>query len=167
MKTLSAILAVVALIGLVTSGMTVSDVLGSKGYWEEQDKISTANLNKLDDGLNTLKENEQTYRDGVKALADGKQQYAEGQQTLADGYAAYEEGKAKYESGLKEYAEGKALLESKTDDFNEGKVKKVQAKQVYDAVNELMDGYSHKKAVKTAADATGNDVETVEKGNQN
>ena len=34
MKTLSAVLAVVALIGLVSGGMTINDVLGAKSYYE-------------------------------------------------------------------------------------------------------------------------------------
>ncbi len=66
MKTLSAVLAVVALIGLVSGGMTINDVLGAKSYYEQKDVESTANLNKLDDGLNTLQENEQAYLDGRK-----------------------------------------------------------------------------------------------------
>jgi len=127
MKTLSAILAVVALIGLVTSGMTVSDVLGSKSYWEEQDRISTENLNKLGDGLTTLQENEQAYLDGKQTLADGYEQFAEGQQALADGYAAYEKGKQDYADGQKALAEGaKTLAEGKAG-----------VKQMKDGINDL------------------------------
>ena len=55
-------LAIVALIGLVGSGMTVNDVLGAKSYYEQKDIESTENLNKLDDGLTTLQENEQAYQ---------------------------------------------------------------------------------------------------------
>ncbi len=167
MKALSAVLAVVAVIGLVASGMTVNDVLGAKSYWEQKSIESDENLAKLEDGLNQLQENEQAYLDGREELADGKAEYAEGQQTLEQGYADYAQGQQDYKDGKKEYADGKALLESKTAAFEEGKVLKVQAKQAYDAVKELEDGYSHEKAVATVAAKVGMSIETIEKAYKN
>ena len=121
MKALSAVLAIVALIGLVGSGMTVKDVLGAKDYYEQKDIESTENLNKLDDGLKTLQENEQAYLDGKKAYADGQEQLAEGEKTLADGYAEYEKGKKDYADGEAKLAAGKKKLDDNKAAYEQGK----------------------------------------------
>ncbi len=162
MKALSAVLAIVAIIGLVAGGMTVSDVLAARTYWEDKSAESEASLGQLEDGLNQLQDNEKAYLEGRETLADGKIAYEEGKQTLADGYAEYAQGQQDYADGLAQYNAGKKTLESKTAAFNAGKVQKVQAKQVYDAVNKLMNGYSPSEAVATVASATGNSTSTIE-----
>lgn len=121
MKALSAVLAVVALIGLVSSGMTVKDVLGAKDYYEVKDIESTENLNKLDDGLKTLQENEQTYLDGKKQYEEGQQTLADAKQTLADGYAEYEKGKQDYADGEAKLAAGKKTLDENKAAYEQGK----------------------------------------------
>ncbi len=95
-KALSVLLVAAAIFGFYGSAVSVNDILACKDYWEEAGEKSTADMNKLEDGLNQLKENEQAY-------LDGKDQLAEGEQALAD-------GEAQYEQGLKDYAEAPGKL---------------------------------------------------------
>ena len=144
MKALSAVLAIVALIGLVGSGMTINDVLGAKSYFEQKDIESTENLNKLDDGLKTLQENEQAYLDGKKDYEQGQIDLAEGEKTLADGYAQYEQGKKDYADGEAKLAAGKKKLDENKDAYEQGK------KDYAAGVKRLADG---KKTLDAGKDA--------------
>ena len=86
-KGLSILLIAAALFGFYGSAVNLNDVLACKDYWEKAGEESTANMNKLEDGLNQLKENEQAYLDGKDQVADGEVALAEGEQTLAEGEA--------------------------------------------------------------------------------
>jgi uncharacterized phage infection (PIP) family protein YhgE len=134
-KGLSVLLIVAALFGFYGGASSLTDVLACKDYWEKEGEKSTADMNKLEDGLNQLGDNEEAYLDGVKQVADGEVALEEGKQTLAQGEAdyaaapaklrkgeadlaagkaAYKEGKATYEAGKKTYNDGKKALEELT-----------------------------------------------------
>ena len=63
-KGLSVLLIAAALFGFYGGATSLNDVLASKDYWEEVGEKSTADMNKLEDGLNQLKDNEKAYLDG-------------------------------------------------------------------------------------------------------
>ena len=116
-KGISILLIAAALFGFYGGATNLNDVLACKDYWEEEGEKSTANLNKLEDGINQLKDNEQAYLDGVDAVADGEKTLAQGKEDLAQGeadYAAGEqalaEGAAKLAQGYKDYAQGQQDL---------------------------------------------------------
>ena len=71
-KGLSILLVAAALFGFYGSAVNLNDILACKDYWEKAGEESTANMNKLEDGLNQLKENEQAYLDGKEQVADGR-----------------------------------------------------------------------------------------------
>ena len=64
-KGLSILLVAAALFGFYGGAVNLNDVLACKDYWEKAGEESTANMNKLEDGLNQLKENEQAYLDAL------------------------------------------------------------------------------------------------------
>ena len=109
-KGLSILLVAAALFGFYGSAVNLNDVLACKDYWEKAGEESTANMNKLEDGLNQLKENEQAYLDGKEQVADGEVALAEGEQTLADGEAQYAEGLKSYKEAPAKLAAGKKKL---------------------------------------------------------
>jgi len=134
-KGLSVLLIVAALFGFYGGASSLTDVLACKDYWEKEGEKSTADMNKLEDGLNQLGDNEEAYLDGVKQVADGEVTLEEGKQTLAEkeaefaaapaklrkgeadlaaGKAAYKAGKAQYEAGKKALADGKAAYKDLT-----------------------------------------------------
>ena len=98
-KALSVLLIAAACFGFYGSAVTVNDLLACKDYWEEAGEKSTADMNKLEDGLNQLKDNEQAY-------LDGQEQLAEGEKTLAEGEAAYAAAPGQLAAGAKQLAEG-------------------------------------------------------------
>ena len=65
-KGLSILLIAAALFGFYGAAVNLNDVLACKDYWEEEGERTTADMNKLEDGLNELKENEMAYLDGVE-----------------------------------------------------------------------------------------------------
>ena len=112
-KGLSVLLIAAALFGFYGGATSLTDILASKDYWEEQGEKSTADMNKLEDGLNQLKDNEKAYLDGQKTLADGEKKLAdaevqleEGRATLAKGYADYAAATAKLRAGEAALAQG-------------------------------------------------------------
>jgi putative membrane protein len=125
-KGLSILLVAAALFGFYGSAVNLNDVLACKDYWEKAGEESTANMNKLEDGLNQLKENEQAYLDGKEQVADGEVALAEGEQTLAD-------GEAQYAKGLKSYKEAPAKLAA-------GKAKLAEGKKSYGNLKKLING---------------------------
>lgn len=102
-KALSVLLIAAAVFGFYGSAVSVNDILACKDYWEEAGEKSTADMNKLEDGLNQLKDNEQAY-------LDGKDQVAEGEQTLADGEAQYAQGLADYAAAPGKLADARAQI---------------------------------------------------------
>ena len=72
-KGLSVLLIAAALFGFYGGATSLNDVLASKDYWEEVGEKSTADMNKLEDGLNQLKDNKQAYLDGKEELAEGEE----------------------------------------------------------------------------------------------
>ena len=125
-KGLSILLVAAALFGFYGGATNLNDVLACKDYWEKAGEESTANMNKLEDGLNQLKENEQAY-------LDGQDQLAEGEKTLADGEAQYAQGLADYEAAPGKLADARKQLAAGEEQLAAGKKK-------------LADGYADYKA---------------------
>lgn len=148
-KGLSILLIAAALFGFYGGAVNLNDVLACKDYWEETGEKSTADMNKLEDGLNQLKDNEEAYLqglkdivDGEKALADGEKAYADGQATLAQGEADYAAAPGKLAAGEKALAEGKAKLAAGYKAYAEGKESLAAGKAKVAAGEEaLEDGY--------------------------
>ena len=109
-KGLSILLIAAALFGFYGGAVNLNDVLACKDYWEEAGKKSTADMNKLEDGLKQLQENEQAY-------LDGKDQLAEGEKALADGEAQYAQGLADYAAAPGKLAAGEAALAEGEDSY--------------------------------------------------
>ena len=109
-KGLSILLVAAALFGFYGSAVSVNDILACKDYWEEAGAKSTADMNKLEDGLNQLKDNEQAYLDGKKQVVDGEKALKDAEQQLADGEAKLADGRAELAKGEADYAAAPAKL---------------------------------------------------------
>ena len=105
-KGLSILLIAAALFGFYGSAVNLNDILACKDYWEEAGEKSTADMNKLEDGLNQLKENEQAYLDGQEQLAEGEKTLADGEKQYAQGLKDYEAAPGKLKAGEKQLADG-------------------------------------------------------------
>ena len=110
-KALSVLLVAAALFGFYGSAVTVNDLLACKDYWEEAGEKSTADMNRLEDGLNQLKDNEQAYLDGLQQVADGEIALADGEAQYAQGLADYAAAPAKLADARKQLADGKDQLD--------------------------------------------------------
>ena len=72
-KGLSVLLIVAALFGFYGGAVNLNDVLACKDYWEKEGEKSTADMNKLEDGLNQLLDNEEAYLDGLDQVKEGEE----------------------------------------------------------------------------------------------
>ena len=113
-KFISIILILVALFGLVASGLAVKDTLDTKKHYEDAGKINDENLEALKGGLDQLEENE----------------------------AAYLEGRDAYEAGLKQYEEGKATYEAGKEQLEAGKASLEQARALVEGLDQVQTGYA-------------------------
>ncbi len=109
-KGLSILLIVAALFGFYGGAVNLQDVLACMKYWEKEGEKSTADMNKLEDGLKQLQDNEQAYLDGQVQLADGEKALADAEIQLADGRATLAEGEAAYAAAPGQLAEGRESL---------------------------------------------------------
>ena len=100
-KGISVLLVAAALFGFYGGAVNLNDILNCKDYWEEAGEKSTADMNKLEDGLNQLKDNEQAYLDGLDQVAEGEQALADGEAELAKGEADYAAAPGKLAAGEK------------------------------------------------------------------
>lgn len=130
-KILSVILILASIFGLVGGGIGLADTLECKDYWENKSEVSTADLNTLEDGLNTLAENKQAYIDGLAAYEQGSKDYDDGQKTLEDGKKEYEEGQKTLEEKEKEYNAGLAKLEDAEYKLSQARKTLEDNKQAY------------------------------------
>ena len=78
----------------VLCAVNLNDVLACKDYWEVKGEQTTADMNKLEDGINQLKDNEEAYLDGLDAVADGEEALAKGEADYAAGQATLAQGEA-------------------------------------------------------------------------
>lgn len=137
-KALSVLLVAAALFGFYGSAVTVNDLLACKDYWEEAGEKSTADMNKLEDGLNQLKDNEQAYLDGIDQVAEGEKTLAEGEATLAKGEADYAAAPGKLAAARSAIASGEAQLADGKETLAAGKS---MLKQLKEGVAELKEKY--------------------------
>lgn len=174
-KGLSVLLIAAALFGFYGGAVNLNDVLACKDYWEEKGEQTTADLNKLEDGINQLKDNEQAYLDGVEAvakgekdLAKGEADYAAGQAELAKGEAEYAAAPGKLAAGEAQVAAGEAKLAESYKSYNEApaklgsiktlidglqKVKRSYEQSGGDGVPSWKDGFEHKASNQALAQA--------------
>ncbi len=108
-KGLSVLLIAAALFGFYGGATNLNDVLACKDYFTSASGASD-DMQRLEDGLNQLKENEQAYLDGQVALAEGEKTLADGYATLADGERQYAEGLAAYKAAPGQLAAGEKQL---------------------------------------------------------
>ena len=135
-KGLSVLLIAAALFGFYGGAVNIQDVLAAKDYWENKSEQITADLNKLEDGLNTLDENKEAYLDGLDKVAEGEKTLAEGEETLAQGEADYAAAPGKLADARRQLAEGQDAL-----DEGAGKLKKL--KTAIGGVNQILSGYKN------------------------
>lgn len=128
-KALSVILILAALFGLAGGGYALKDVMECKSYWEAKGEESDANLSMLEDGLNTLKENEAAYIDGKGNYEQGLKEYEAGKKDLEAGRKEYEAGLKTLEEKQAEYDEGLATLNAKQAEYDAGLASLKEAEQ--------------------------------------
>ena len=152
-KGLSILLVAAAIFGFYGSAVNINDVLACKDYWEEAGEKSTADMNKLEDGLNQLKDNEQAYLDGQEQLAEGEQALADGEAKLAAGEAQYAKGLSDYKAAPAKLAAARKAIAKGEKDLSNGKKTLSSAKKLLkklkDGVKKLSDkdkGYPAWKA---------------------
>ena len=134
-KVLSILLVAAALFGFYGSAVNLNDILACKDYWEEAGEKSTADMNKLEDGLNQLKDNEQAYLDGVEQVADGEKALADGEAQYAEGLKSYEEAPAKLADARNQIAKGES-------DLADGKDSLDGLKKLIDGIKTIRKGYN-------------------------
>lgn len=120
-KGLSVLLIAAALFGFYGGAVNLNDVLACKDYWEEEGEKSTADMNKLEDGLNQLKDNEQAYLDGLDAVAEGEEALAQGEQDYADGQATLAKGEADYAAAPGKLADARKQIAQGEEDLADGR----------------------------------------------
>lgn len=147
-KGLSVLLIAAALFGFYGGAVNLNDVLACKDYWEEEGEKSTADMNKLEDGLNQLKDNEQAYLDGLdavaegeEALAQGEQDYADGQATLAKGEADYAAAPGKLADARQKIAKGEKDLAAGRDELDAGYTAKSGLDKLISGLQQIKNGY--------------------------
>ena len=142
-KGISVLLVAAALFGFYGGAVNLNDILNCKDYWEEAGEKSTADMNKLEDGLNQLKDNEQAYLDGLDQVAEGEQALADGEAELAKGEADYAAAPGKLAAGEKKLAAGKAAYSAGQKELAAGQSTlnkaKSMLKQLQDGAKELSD----------------------------
>ncbi len=143
-KGLSILLVAAALFGFYGGAVNLNDVLACKDYWEKAGEESTANMNKLEDGLNQLKENEQAYLDGKQQVADGEVALADAEKQLADGEAKLADGRAELAKGEADYAAAPGKLADARQQIAKGE------KDLAAGEKKLADGYKEYNAGKDA-----------------
>jgi len=141
-KGLSILLVAAALFGFYGGAANLNDVLACKDYWEKAGEESTANMNKLEDGLNQLKENEQAYLDGQDQVADGEVALADAEKQLADGEVQLAEGRAELAKGEADYAAAPGKLADARKQIAKGE------KDLAAGEKQLADGYKEYNAGK-------------------
>ncbi len=142
-KGLSILLVAAALFGFYGGAVSLNDVLACKDYWEKAGEESTANMNKLEDGLNQLKENEAAYLDGKEQVAEGEKTLADGEAQYAQGLADYEAAPAKLAAGEKAIADGEKKLADGYAQYNQGVKDLAAGKQaVAQGEKALAEGYA-------------------------
>ncbi len=119
-KALSVLLIAAALFGFYGGAVNLNDVLACKDYWEEEGEKSTADMNKLEDGLNQLKDNEQAYLDGLDQVAEGEEALAQGEADYAAGQAELAQGEADYAAAPGKLADAKKKIAKGENDLEEG-----------------------------------------------
>ncbi len=140
-KGLSVLLIAAALFGFYGGAVSLNDVLACKDYWEEEGERSTADMNKLEDGLNQLKENEQVYIDGVDQIADGEIALAEGEAAFAEGQATLTQGEADYAAAPGKLAAGRAKLRKGKAALTEAIAKRQDLRKVKSKLEEVEPAY--------------------------
>ncbi|MBR2707358.1 MAG: hypothetical protein IKE74_09040 [Mogibacterium sp.] len=141
-KGLSVLLIVAALFGFYGGATSLNDILASKDYWEEVGEKSTADMNKLEDGLNQLKDNEKAYLDGQKELADGEVKLADAEKELADGEAKLADGRAELAKGYADYAAAPGKLADGKKKIEEGETQLDGLSQLMKGINQILSGYT-------------------------
>lgn len=142
-KGLSVLLIAAALFGFYGGAVNLNDVLACKDYWEEEGEKSTADMNKLEDGLNQLKDNEQAYLDGLDAVAEGEEALAQGEQDYADGQATLAKGEADYAAAPGKLAAARKQIKKGESDLAEGKEQLKGLASLIKGIDQVLNGYNN------------------------
>lgn len=141
-KGLSVLLIAAALFGFYGGAVNVQDVLAAKDYWEKKSEQTTADLNKLEDGLKTLDENKETYLDGLDKIAEGEQTLAEGEEELANGEAKLADARKKIAAGEAKLAKGYKDLAKGKKDLKEAMANRAALRNVRKKIEDVEKAYA-------------------------
>ena len=141
-KGLSVLLIAAALFGFYGGAVNVQDVLAAKDYWEKKSEQTTADLNKLEDGLKTLDENKETYLDALDKIAEGEQTLAEGEEELANGEAKLADARKKIAAGEAKLAKGYKDLAKGKKDLKEAMASRAALKNVRKKIEDVEKAYA-------------------------
>ena len=143
-KGLSVLLIAAALFGFYGGAVNLNDVLACKDYWEVKGEQTTADMNKLEDGINQLKDNEEAYLDGLDAVADGEEALAKGEADYAAGQATLAQGEADYAAAPAKLADARAQIAKGESDLADGKDSLDGLTKLIKGINKLLKGYKNK-----------------------
>ena len=114
----SIVLVLACIFGLFACVAGVRDILNINEYKNADAAFARENLKVAMDGINQLKENEETYLTGVGTYTSGLSAYSAGQaelaaagKKLAEGEQTLAAGQATIDANTQAYNEGKAMLE--------------------------------------------------------
>ena len=142
-KGLSVLLIAAALFGFYGGAVNLNDVLACKDYWEVKGEETTADMNKLEDGLNQLKENEKAYLDGLDAVKDGEETLAKGEADYAAGQAQLAKGEADYAAAPGKLADARAQIAQGESDLAAGAEQLDGLSQLINGINKILKGYKN------------------------
>ena len=142
-KGLSVLLILAALFGFYGGAVNIKDVMAAKAYWEDKSEQTTADLNKLEDGLKTLDENKEAYLEGLDKVKDGEEALVEGEQELAEGEATLAQGEADYAAAPGKLADARRQLAEGEEALAEGEESLKKLSTAITGVNQLLSGYNN------------------------
>ena len=142
-KGLSVLLIAAALFGFYGGAVNLNDVLACKDYWEVKGEQTTADMNKLEDGINQLKDNEEAYLDGLDAVADGEEALAKGEADFVAGQATLAQGEADYAAAPAKLADARAQIAKGESDLADGKESLDGLTKLIKGINQLLKGYKN------------------------
>ena len=145
-KALSVLLVAAALFGFYGSAVTVNDLLACKDYWEEAGEKSTADMNKLEDGLNQLLENEEAYLDGIDQVAEGEKTLAQGEADYADGQETLAKGEADYAAAPAKLRDAERKLAAAKEAISEGESQLNALNDLISGIEQLIAGFTQAQA---------------------
>lgn len=187
-RVIAALLAVCCVAALLFCVKSANEALDNKSSWEHIREEALDSFLMMENGINQLAENEETYLEGLEtylqglddyssgekkveigaqvlsdsqlAYEQGLAAYADGEEKLAAGYREYRAGLAELEAGKAEVAAGEATLAENAQAYEEGKAQLAQVEPIYNAIIPIYQEYLAAQARYEQA-MKGNNMEAI------